>query len=63
MAGFPSQAEWLQKAADARQLAQTMNDANARYTMLVIAAGFERMAQYTALLRDQNLPINQVDNC
>lgn len=59
MAGVPSQAEWLLRAEDARQLADTMNDAGARHTMLVIAAGYEKMARHAALLQNLNLPTDK----
>ena len=59
MAGIPSSAEWLIKAADARQLADTMNDAGARQTMLMFAAGYEKMARHAALMRDLKLPVDQ----
>ena len=61
MAGFPTPADWLIRAADARQLADTMTDQGSRQTLLMIALGYEKMARHAALLRDLKLPIDEGD--
>jgi hypothetical protein len=60
-AGFPTPSEWLIRAADARQLADTMTDEGSRQTLLIIAVGYEKMAKHAALLRELNLPTDQGD--
>ncbi len=62
MADFQTPSDWLTKAANTRQAAGTLNSAGARHTMLMIAAGYEKMAQHAALLSDMNLPIDSGDN-
>ncbi len=62
MADLPSAAEWLLKAEDARQLADTMTDAGARNTMLLIAAGYEKMARHAALMQRMNLPTEKSES-
>ncbi|HLY88872.1 MAG TPA: hypothetical protein VKQ27_07805 [Acetobacteraceae bacterium] len=51
------------RAEDARQLADTMVDAGARHTMLLIAAGYEKMARRAALMHHMDLPTALVDEC
>ena len=45
-------AQWLAKAQEAREYAAVMRDAGARHTMLMIAAGYEKMAEHAALFAD-----------
>ena len=63
MAGHLTPAEWLLRAEDARQLADTMVDAGARHTMLLIAAGYEKMARRAALMLHVDLPTGTSDEC
>ena len=63
LAGHPTPADWLLRAEDARQLADTMVDAGARHTMLLIAAGYEKMARRAALMQQVDLPTAKGDNC
>jgi hypothetical protein len=49
-------AEWLRKAADTRQLAETMIDPGACRTLLLIAAAYEKMARYAESLQKLKLP-------
>ena len=44
MADPKTPAEWVARAAEARNLAEKMRDADARSTMLAIAAGYEKLA-------------------
>ena len=37
--------QWMARAAEARSLAERMRDAEARSTMLAIAAGYEKLAK------------------
>jgi|SRR5690242_5407421 len=45
MADPNTSAEWTARATEARSLAEKMRDADARSTMLVIAAGYEKLAR------------------
>jgi len=54
---IPTASEWLVRAEEARQLADILRDVGARYTMLTIASGYEKMARHAALLGDTNLPM------
>ena len=53
-------AYWLIRAEDVRSQAEEMSD-GARETMLLIAAGYERMARYAAELERLKLPIERAD--
>ncbi len=55
---FPSSAEWLTRAAETRQLADTMTDVVVCRTLLMIAAGYEKMARHASLIRSLNLPVD-----
>ena len=59
MPASPTPTEWLTKAADTRQLADTMTDAGACRTLLMIAASYEDMARRASLMRSLNLPLEQ----
>ena len=61
MAGVLSPAEWLMKAEEARQVAATMRDAGARRTLLLIAAGYEKIARHTALMQKVDVAIDEGD--
>lgn len=54
---IPTPSEWLVRAEDARQLADSLHDVGARHTMLMIAAGYEKMARHAALMANMNLPM------
>ena len=41
----PTSTQWMARAAEARSLAERMRDAEARSTMLAIAAGYEKLAR------------------
>jgi hypothetical protein len=45
MADPSTSAEWMARATEARNLAEKMHDADARSTMLAIAAGYEKLAK------------------
>jgi hypothetical protein len=49
-------ADWLFRAAEARDLADTLNDPMVRRTMLLIARGYERLAESARCLERLNLP-------
>ena len=48
--------QWLVRAEDARLDAAAMNDPQAKRMMLVMPAGYERMAEHTASLERLGLP-------
>jgi hypothetical protein len=48
-------AEWLALAAETREMALRMTNADARATMLEVAAGYEKLAEYMAA-RDPDPP-------
>jgi hypothetical protein len=50
MSGRPSESDWVAAAAKSRATADAMQDPVLREAMLMIAIGYERMAQYTATL-------------
>ena len=67
MADPKTPAEWLARAAEASGIAERMDDAQLRKTMLEIAAGYERLARYAGSAparataeRKQEVPIAQV---
>ena len=41
----PTSMQWMARATEARSLAETMRDSDARSTMLAIAAGYEKLAR------------------
>jgi hypothetical protein len=45
MADPSTSAEWMARATEARNLAEKMHDADPRFTMLAIAAGYEKLAK------------------
>jgi hypothetical protein len=55
--------EWLSKAAEARLLADALNDPGARQSMLLIAAGYVKMAGHAAALQDARSPVDGGDGC
>ena len=48
-------AEWLALAVETREMALRMTNADARATMLEVAAGYEKLAEYMAA-RDPDPP-------
>ena len=50
--------EWLALAAETRELALRMTNPDARTTMLEVAAGYEKLAEYVAT-RDPDSPTKQ----
>ncbi len=49
-------AQWLIRAEDARLEAAAMNDPQARRMMLIVASGYDRLAEYAASLERLGLP-------
>src|ERR1700733_13759338 len=47
----PTSPQWIARAAEARSLAERMRDAEARSTMLAIAAGYEKLARRVEIAR------------
>ena len=45
MADPKTPTEWMARASEARSLAEKMHDADARSTMLAIAAGYQKLAR------------------
>ena len=41
----PTSTQWMARAIEAKSLAETMRDSDARSTMLAIAAGYEKLAR------------------
>jgi hypothetical protein len=52
----PSAAKWVYRAAEARDLADTMRDPEARLALLEIAAGYQRFSEHAAAREQQNEP-------
>ena len=50
---------WLVQAADAKALADEMHDSKAKQTMMLIARGYEKLAEHAARIARLNLPIEQ----
>jgi hypothetical protein len=50
MSGRPSESDWVAAAAKSRATAEAMQDPVLCDAMVIIAIGYERMAQYTATL-------------
>jgi hypothetical protein len=64
MADPETSGEWLARAAEAKGMAERMQDALARKTMLEIAAGYERLASYAGSARSRAktaVPITSTD--
>ncbi len=53
MADPSTSAEWLALASEAKGIAERMQEALARKTMLEIAAGYERLAGYAGSARSR----------
>jgi hypothetical protein len=51
-------AHWLLLAAEARALADELTDEQARRTMLLIARGYDALAEHAARVRLLNLPMD-----
>jgi hypothetical protein len=47
---YPSVAQWIDRAVEARSLADAMNDPEAKRLMLGIAVRYERLAEHAATL-------------
>ena len=47
---------WLVQAADAKALAEELHDPKAKQTMMLIARGYEKLADYAARLARLDLP-------
>ena len=59
----PTLMQWMALAAEARNLAETMRDSDARSTMLAIAAGYEKLARRAEAAKAEapaNLPMSTV---
>ena len=57
-----SAAQWLERAEEARLVAESLSDGSARRTMLTIAAGYEKMARHAALQAGLNIPHEPVEH-
>jgi hypothetical protein len=56
MSAPPTSVQWLVRAEDARLDATAMNDLQVKRIMLVMAAGYERLAAYAMHLVRSGLP-------
>ena len=52
---------WLAQAADAKARAGELNDPSAKREMLMIAAGYEKLAIHAAARAKLNVPIEKPD--
>jgi len=60
MPGLPATpGHWLVLAADARALAEQMTDARSKRQMLLIARGYEKLAEHAARFERMHLPVDQ----
>ena len=60
MPGLPATpGHWLVLAADARALAEQMTDARSKRQMLLIARGYEKLAEHAARFERMLLPVDQ----
>jgi hypothetical protein len=50
---------WLVQAADAKALAEELNDPRAKQTMLMIAVGYEKLAAHATAVAKLKVPIEQ----
>ena len=51
----PTSMQWMARATEARNLAETMRDSDARSTMLAVAAGYEKLARRAAAAKAEVL--------
>ena len=56
----PTSMQWMARATEARSLAETMRDSDARSTMLAIAAGYEKLARRAEAAKAE-VPANSTD--
>lgn len=56
---FPTAADWLARADEARALAQRLVEPSARATMLGIAEGYEKLARHAALWAQKGLTLDE----
>ncbi len=50
-------AHWLLRAAEAKQIADQLHDADAKRTMMLVASGYERFAAYYDALHSLKVPM------
>ena len=63
MPGLPATpGHWLILAADARALAEQMTDARSQRQMLLVARGYEKLAEHAARFERMNLPIDRAND-
>ena len=55
----PTSTQWMARATEARSVADRMRDADARSTMLAIAAGYERLARRAEF--SETAPVTSMD--
>ena len=56
----PTSMQWMARATEARNFAETMRDSDARSTMLAIAAGYEKLARRAETAKIE-VPANSTD--
>ena len=56
----PTSTQWMARASEARSLAETMRDNDARSTMLAIAASYEKLARRAEAPKAE-VPANSTD--
>jgi hypothetical protein len=56
MAVPPTAMQWLFRAEEAKNLAEVLNDPKAKQSMLRIALGYERLAEYAVSVEQSRLP-------
>jgi hypothetical protein len=49
-------AQWSLRAVEAREEAARLNDPKAKRTLLLLAAGYDRLAEYAASIERSGLP-------
>ena len=52
---------WLTQAADAVALAGDMHDPRAKHSMMLIARGYEKLAEHAASMMRLNLPSEKAE--
>ena len=52
---------WLLHAAEAKLLADKLSDSKSKWTMLLIAKGYEKLAEHAAQLERMNLPMERAE--
>jgi hypothetical protein len=57
--GFATPAYWLVMAADAQAVAESMTDWRSREQMMMIARGYQRLAEHAKGLERLNLPMER----